>query len=580
MSPGSSKFSRRYLRPSSILRHSQHFRGARHVAIGDHTNLSSVQGDQKIYVNTEGKKKRSIVGTEEEEAEFAEFHEITRGDIIAVQTVYCGVIEHYDNEQQKWVKWGEQTVITGKVVAGGMASKCTVVSYSGEGAEERWRSDFWQLSGARRADKAQLVAINRSSIPMHVILGDLVPAAHLWDQVGAIGRHHLGALTEQMGCWSNLWLDTSRGVFCRGPKGPECTKLVWDMEELPLDAELLQEDVMLRHLISRKLDRQAIYTLARSSYGELSQVKVGRPTIISARTNTILAVGNVHWASSGFGERVELPDGTTRLTLLPGIACNLDMYLNGDIWSAWAAQALRVFHAHRVSLEGDLCEYKLIIPWNLKPEGKLLNSRVIQRRRRKYPIYLLIPPFSTSAFWSFDTNGQTPLSNNLCQYLGLPVRLVQEPYELSWETSTYQRLRDHQTARGFDPTATDFAQQNGYPIFDIVNQPLPSRFEELDNTETMEIFPFVTQQDTARAESVTEPTDFSLGILFGDTQPVGYPVPLDLSGISTNNFVVPAQTDSTETKNKVTKSTNIWSSLMSRFSWAAVDNLDIHAAGF
>ncbi|KAL0574292.1 hypothetical protein V5O48_007668 [Marasmius crinis-equi] len=135
--------------------------------------------------------------------------------------------------------------------------------------------------------------------------------------------------------------------------------------------------------------------------------------------------------------------------------------------------------------------------------------------------------------------------------------------EYSWEASTFQRLRDHQVARGFDPTTTDFAQQLGYSIFDIVNQPLPSCFEELDNSETS-----------------PEPIDFSLGILFGDTRPTDEPSLLDLSDISTNKLVASAQTDITETEDGDTKDRKIWSGFMSKFSWAAVDSLDIHAAAF
>ncbi|KAL0575866.1 hypothetical protein V5O48_006116 [Marasmius crinis-equi] len=56
--------------------------------------------------------------------------------------------------------------------------------------------------------------------------------------------------------------------------------------------------------------------------------------------------------------------------------------------------------------------------------------------------------------------------------------------ERSWKTSTYQRLRDYQIARGFDPTTTDLARHLDYQIFDIVtDQPLPSHFEEINDSD-------------------------------------------------------------------------------------------------
>ncbi|KAL0564718.1 hypothetical protein V5O48_017324, partial [Marasmius crinis-equi] len=272
-----------------------------------------------------------------------------------------------------------------------------------------------------------------------------------------------------------VWLDTSRGVFCCGPQRPLCSGLGWDVsEDLPLNAELLHEDVMLRGS---------------------PPVKVDQPTIISTRTNTILAIGSAVWKkkswASCFGERMELPDGATRFTVtFRPDQYGLRLYLVGYEWdygaqapSIFPAQALSIFHAHGMSLEGNMCEYKLVYPSYLS--GKLSNSKA-KRRRRKHlpPIYLFIPPFSTSTFWSFYPDGQMPLSGNLCRYLGLPVRLLTEDFaERSWTTSSYRHIRDYQIARGFDPTTTDFARHLGFPIYDIVDQPLPSQFEEIDDSD-------------------------------------------------------------------------------------------------
>ncbi|KAL0564454.1 hypothetical protein V5O48_017593 [Marasmius crinis-equi] len=571
MPPGSS--SRRYLRSSSSLYGSQHFKGARNVTIGDHSNFSNVRGDQKIYINTEGKKKKKfIVGTEEEEAEYDEFVQIKRGDMVAVRTLHRSALGQYDKEQQEWVQCGEDMVVAGKVMIGGASLECTVVSYSGSGAEERWKRDFRMFGGIRRPENAQLVAINLSTIPMLVLTGDLVPAAHLNKQVGGMGNLFLGGLIEQMRCFDgSLWLDTSRGVFCRGPKGPWCDWLddAFMSEKFPLDAELLQEDVMVRYLASKKLDRQAVLGFALLE--EASQIRVARPTIISTRTNTILAVGSGgRWKSweRSLGEMKEMPDGATRFILLTTRRQDLRLEKEHafEVVFGWAAQVLNVFHAHGVPLEGDLREYKLIVPPYL--EGTLSQSKAKRRRRRHCPpIYLFFPPFSATTFWSFDHNGQNPIPDSFCTYLGLPIKLSATCNKFSWETPTYRHLRDYQIARGFDPTTTDFARHNECQMYDIVAEPLPNRLEEVDNSQIIEMFSSTTQQDVIGAENSSEHADLSLGILFGDIQPEA-PQP-DI-----------APTKSNATPQDTTTYANMWSGFMSKFSWAAVDDLDIHAAGF
>ncbi|KAL0562711.1 hypothetical protein V5O48_019370, partial [Marasmius crinis-equi] len=70
MPSGSSALPRQYLRPLSSLHNSHYLEGAQNFTIGDHGNFATVCGDQHIHVNTEVKKRKIIIGTEEEEAEY------------------------------------------------------------------------------------------------------------------------------------------------------------------------------------------------------------------------------------------------------------------------------------------------------------------------------------------------------------------------------------------------------------------------------------------------------------------------------------------------------------------------------
>ncbi|KAL0568104.1 hypothetical protein V5O48_013887 [Marasmius crinis-equi] len=536
----SGSFSEECTPSSSTPVKSEYFQHAQNVAIRDNANFSTVHGDQIIHYNAEAKKGRFIVGTEEEEAEYSEFSEVKRGDVIASRNVYRNSSWCFDEEQWKWVEY-EQTVVTGKVRVGGMVSKCTVASYSGEGAEEVFgrggkktfdgsvelgESDgvLRQVLDSQRPrrcpENAQLVATNLSRIPMLVLTGDLVPMAHLADQVGDLGQRYLVSLAGQMGCrWDySLWMDTSRGVFCRGPQGPFWLGSRLELDNLPLDAELVKEDVLARYLSSRLGDRGVVEWLSRNWNYDPSRVKVNRPTFISTLDDTILAVGGGVWREgrkSCLGKREELANGMTRFTLRHNQRC---LWLKSDEEEAkrdWFAQAPSIFHAHGIALEDDLRKYKLVVPWWLG--GKLSNSKAKRRRRRKCsPIYLFL---SEAIFWSFDQDGQTPIPTDLCHHLGLPPSLSPHTRGRAWSTLDYKMLQEYQIGRKFDPTTTDFAQYNHHHIYDVVKDRLPSRFEEMNDSDLPESAS--APQPEARTESThhieMELEDLSLELLFGDT---------------------------------------------------------------
>ncbi|KAL0569866.1 hypothetical protein V5O48_012097 [Marasmius crinis-equi] len=320
------------------------------------------------------------------------------------------------------------------------------------------------------------------------IWSDLVPAAHLVERTGMMGQMYLEALAWKLDCWEDdsLWMDTSRGVFCRGPKGPICNSgFDLNLKAPPLDAELLQEEILIRYLASTNQDREIFNSLSLPDDYSTSQIRAGQPIIVSTLSNKTLAIGSRVWEAdkdSCLGEREVLSNGAARFTLKHNQR-SLKFTYDLSWWEArdaWLAQASRVFHAHGVPLKGDLSTYKLIIPGDVTATRPSDSKAKRRRRRNCPPIYLFL---STSIFWSFDPNGQTPISDDLCFYLGLPARFLPTCYEQSWPTEIYEMLQVYHTARGFDPTTADLARDIGYsPIYEIVDQPLPSRFEEIDDS--------------------------------------------------------------------------------------------------
>ncbi|KAK1217453.1 hypothetical protein PQX77_019890 [Marasmius sp. AFHP31] len=195
-------------------------------------------------------------------------------------------------------------------------------------------------------------------------------------------------------------------------------------EQLPLTAELIQEDILLRFLAglkSKHVNDAVVRGVAYSGAWTAVPEQVLRPTVISTLTNTPIADANNTWTShwNSLSDRKLLADGMARFTLAGrGI---LWLGWNWDALKAWIAQAWSVFGARGISMEEDLSVYYLTY---LRTElfGNLSDSKA--RGQSRQPIYLFVRPLpfdldngdtSSVHFWSFDEDGHSPLSDNLCQ---------------------------------------------------------------------------------------------------------------------------------------------------------------------
>ncbi|EEB97110.1 hypothetical protein MPER_03632 [Moniliophthora perniciosa FA553] len=74
-------------------------------------------------------------------------------------------------------------------------------------------------------------------------------------------------------------------------------------------------------------------------------------------------------------------------------------------------------------------------------------------------------------FWSFDEDGRSRISEEEWERWGIPI-LTPDTWSgttwFSWPTHVYTALRKWQIARGFDPSTADWAQELGYPEFEII----------------------------------------------------------------------------------------------------------------
>ncbi|KAJ8089580.1 hypothetical protein PM082_014836 [Marasmius tenuissimus] len=340
-----------------------------------------------------------------------------------------------------------------------------------------------------------------------VLWHSLVPLAQLLENVGVLAQRYLQKLHDIWECdYEEMWMDPTRGVVCRGPKGPH-SSIGWGelkVKDLPPTAELLQEEVLVRFLASHK-SKEADDALMDAMYyawnDEYVDGPVNRPTVFSTRTKTPIAVADNAWGSeySNLVDRTCLKNGWTRFQLdSDGWLC---LRSNWDVERAWLWQLWSVFHARGVSLEDDVEGFKLVFP-RVWLYGDLDESPSKRQQQRQQAIYLFVSPPPLNLFdgktsplhhWSFQKDGQPQLSPKLC--FGLPVQLdlnhharsiahfSHSSITSSWSTNSYKLIHQYQTLRGFDPTTTDFARHLGYcHVFQPQND--DDRFEDVCQGQT------------------------------------------------------------------------------------------------
>ncbi|KAJ8089568.1 hypothetical protein PM082_014824 [Marasmius tenuissimus] len=281
----------------------------------------------------------------------------------------------------------------------------------------------------------------------------------------------------QLGCRDEeLWMDSSRGVICRGPEGPY-TQLpghVLELKDLPPTAELLQEEVLVRFLASHKskeADDAFMYAMDYASNDDVPE-RVDRPTVFSTRTETPIAVANNVWGSEmdNLVNGTCLENGFTRFQLVGD--GELRLGLNLAAGGAWLSQAWSVFHARGVSLEDDQEGFALVYP-KVWLDGNLNDSPSKCQQQRQQAIYLFVDTSlpnlhrgktSSLHHWSFQEDGHPQLSPELCCNLDLPVQLnfISYFFAYSWSTGNYKLVRQYQTLQGFNLTTADFARHLGY----------------------------------------------------------------------------------------------------------------------
>ncbi|KAK1217993.1 hypothetical protein PQX77_019344 [Marasmius sp. AFHP31] len=309
-------------------------------------------------------------------------------------------------------------------------------------------------------------------------------------------------LQRQWGCnVEEVWIDSARGIICRGPAGPYSGMQGWSrgdnmgLEDVPSTVDFLQEDVVLRFFASQKsreVDETFILWMATDKTHPDYVPELVNPhaaEVVSAVSDTPIAIATYHYqtwvGTDNILERTLLENGLCRFRLGNGRWFELEWGL--DAAGDWLSQAWSIFHTLGITVEDDLEAFVLTDP-GIELSGSLLSrSKIKQYRRLQQPIYLFVRPLPpilldvegnfrcqtpSLHYWSFREDGDSPLSHETCHSLGLPttLHLTRKSFSSSWTTHEYKTVYQYQLLRGFDPKTTDFSRHVGYDKF--VFQPI------------------------------------------------------------------------------------------------------------
>ncbi|KAK1223642.1 hypothetical protein PQX77_013464 [Marasmius sp. AFHP31] len=302
---------------------SEFFTRAKNTRITNGT-FSQVQGDQ--YNNTT----TIVQAKEKERTEWDEFFDVKRGAIYNLRDIGCYTYPRQWDEDQEW-SWAEghpradKIILTAEIVDR-PGKIFTVVEYRGPEAAKAFEEDFAMLlttlCGSGTQDVCRVYGYNKLKIPSLILYNELMPVAQSGLNVGRLGAIYLRCLSYQLGCeGEELWVDSGRGVICRGPPGPEPMLAVGGIHgigNLPLATELLQEDILLRFLASLKSRKLWKVFSTRVVWGTRKNAAelgpVSQPAVISALTNMPIGIANNIWESNktNLSGRKFLDNGLTR----------------------------------------------------------------------------------------------------------------------------------------------------------------------------------------------------------------------------------------------------------------------------
>ncbi|KAK1217987.1 hypothetical protein PQX77_019338 [Marasmius sp. AFHP31] len=335
-----------------------HYNHASTSSAGGQMLITQGESSTMMTVHVSGDQINQIVQQKEKErTAFDDFRNVRQGDFCRLKDIGINWYRR-DCPFDRTICLAEVDGSPGKVY--------TAVSYSGPDARKAFEADFQTYSQVLSSQVVQIYAIDIGTVPSLLLRNELVPLAHFEKHVSWSVELHLCTLLWQWRCrGEEVWIDSARGIICRGPAGPDSNIRGWEWKELrdaPSTVDFFQEDVVLRFFSSQKsreVDRMLIvWMAAKNSYLDYVPELVNPNTaeVISTLSNTPIAIAARHdqtWNSlDNLLEETLVENGLFRFRLGNGRCFSMDWGLCAR--EAWLSQAWSVFHALGINVEDDL----------------------------------------------------------------------------------------------------------------------------------------------------------------------------------------------------------------------------------
>ncbi|KAL0566911.1 hypothetical protein V5O48_015086 [Marasmius crinis-equi] len=402
------------------------------------------------------------------------------------------------------------------------------ISYAGSNPMELFRRDYLMLAKSRHAMFTQFRGYNDSDLPMIIFQDELLPVQHVLQlnsdhtsallcylsfQAGAITSRIQGTSLSSLTTYScdNVWIRPQTGVVCFGLEGPPpetrfdvlsfCAEL--RLREIPA---LSPDEYDSRHIIpflAEQCSSQFVLSVLARSYvtGVIRPDEGVGPVlhdlhdVLSRTSGQSIArfpADECRWRTSyhyvpsdgGRVDQTEMANGTIR------------GYPYSHRYMSWLAQAPHIFDVlgiQRDTREDFVLSYGAV---HLNPSPVFPSGRQDVGLPLPYYLFIRPPPFHPDGcpdtvtwtrssgeelcFWSFDSTGQSPLSDGA--KFGLPffVPSAGDFEYIRWKADVYDLIRQWQELKGFDSSTVDFARSLGASIYEV----LPGgreegRFEEV-----------------------------------------------------------------------------------------------------
>ncbi|KAK1224353.1 hypothetical protein PQX77_012737 [Marasmius sp. AFHP31] len=506
-------------------------------------NFSHVGRDQHNHYN------QIVQQKEKKHTEFDNYRNVKSGDISRLKDI--GVFQYrsrrdcscYRSESSPcWRCEGleaDRTICVVKV-DGSPDPVHTAVTYSGRDARAAFVADF-----RRTHQVAQVFAIDIGTVPSLLLRNELVPFAHFAQDIDMdediLARLYFHNLCNQWDCrGEELWIDSVRGVFCRGPAGPKqrynwrtgLKFLKYEIKDPPSSVDFLQEDVLWRFLTSQKskeLDEFFIDFMAQpwaSDTGSSVPQDLPNPNatrVFSATRDAPIAIARSTWkdySNPPLLDQTFLENGLTRFRLGDGRTFRLEMGKKGmHANRAWMSQAWSIFHALGITLEADPEDFRVLNTRIRLCEASFLNPEqnddtqsIFLSLHFPQPAAWAIPPCSTIGL--FEKMVALPFHLRLATILGFQLSSITTPV---YDLVQLQEISEEERVTGSSESHLD---SNPEDVYDSDDYSLTALFDT-DSDD-------VTYANSAHISHIQERNDpYEDSLSSSDARAQDFPVSLE-----------------------------------------------------